>query len=266
VIRALLFASGLAGVLAAAVAIAPASADGAPNLQFRAVVPGLVADATAPVSADASLVVAEHMTQRYESGLVVSGEVLNGTSQPIASVVVHIRVAKDGQTYDKVTETQLAVINPGGVGPFQTTVTGISSTDGTLTATIDSFAISDLSAPSAKFAISGPYPFQVGPPDPKTGEIPYSTVLEQLHGTVTNTGPLPIGDLEVVLVAYDVDGNVAYVTTGPRPQVPFQEAGDTNPVLQPQYTATFVAGIPIGLLNSLPGHVTWAGYLNGVPR
>ena len=116
-------------------------------------------------------------------------------------------------------------------------------------------------APSATFAFSGPHPFQIGPPDPKTGVIPYSTTVEELRGTVTNTSSASYGEMGVVVAAYDGLGRVVMVTTGTELSVPFQQAGQPA-VLASGSTASFVAAIPIGLLLTFEGEVTIKGFLN----
>ena len=159
------------------------------------------------------------------------------------------------------TESLVKVIEPGSTGPFRVYIAGITDTLGTVTAAVTSVEAASMPAPSATFAFSGPHPFQIGPPDPKTGVIPYSTTVEELRGTVTNTSDTRYGEMGVVVAAYDGLGRVVMVTAASELSVPFQQAGQAA-VLLAGNSASFVAAIPIGLLLTFEGEVTIKGFLN----
>ncbi len=237
-----------------------AAAETAPALAFRAFVPGMAADSSTQPD-QASLVVATHLGQHLEGGLVITGEVVNGGSAAIAAVKVSVSHSANGAVTMRETESLVKVIEPGSTGPFRVYVPGITDTLGTVTAVVTSMEISSSSAPSAMFTFSGPYPFQIGPPDPKTGVIPYSTTVEELRCAVTNTSDTSYGEMGVVVAAYDGLGRVVMVTTGSELSVPFQQAGQPA-VLASGSTASFVAAIPIGLLLTFEGEVTIKGFLN----
>lgn len=223
-----------------------------------------MASDVSPSPEGAHQVTAAHLSQRVDGGLVVSGEVVNGTEANITAVEVAVTLDRSGSRTTKGTISLVRVIPPGGVGPFQVFYAGVTDTDGVISAEVTGFETTAEPAINATFAISGPYPFQIGPPDPKTQVIPYSTTLEQLRAQVTNTGSTALGDMDTVIVAYDGQGNVAFVTTGTEPSVPFQQAGEA-PVLVPGQSGSFVAGIPIGLLLEIPGQVTLKGFMNALP-
>ncbi|MGE3073550.1 MAG: hypothetical protein AB7N24_05610 [Dehalococcoidia bacterium] len=233
----------------------------APDLPFHAFVPAMAADDAPSVATETGSVAAEHLSQRIDGGLVVSGEVVNNTGANITSVEVALTLEHNGTAMTKETVSLVRVIPPGGVGPFQVFYAGVTDTGGTISAEVTSYETTSAPVVEATFAITGPYPFQVGPPDPKTQVIPYSTTLEQLRAQVTNTGSEALREMDTVIVAYDGQGNVAFVTTGTEPTVPFQAAGEAA-VLQPGATGSFVAGIPIGLLLQIPGQVTLKGFMN----
>ncbi len=221
----------------------------------------MAADTAASPVSDAKLVTAGHLSQRVDGGLVVSGEVLNGSASNITSVQVTVTLNRNGSTSTKETVSLVTIIPPGGVGPFQVFYAGVTDTGGVISAEVSAFEATAEPATMVSFAISGPYPFQIGPPDPKTHVIPYSTTLSELRGQVTNTGTSAFAEMDTVVVAYDGQGNVAFVTTGTEPTVPFQVAGET-PILQAGQSGSFIAGIPIGLLLQIPGEVTLRGFLN----
>ena len=159
------------------------------------------------------------------------------------------------------TESLVKVIEPGSTGPFRVYIAGITDTLGTVTAAVTSVEAASMPAPSAMFTFSGPYPFQIGPPDPKTGVIPYSTTVEELRGTVTNTSSASYEGIAILVAAYDGAGRVVMVTAASELSVPFQQAGQPA-VLASGSTASFVAAIPIGLLLTFEGEVTIKGFLN----
>lgn len=235
------------------------------SLPFRAFLPGMASDNSPSNLPGTTLVSAEHLSQRVDGGLVISGEVLNDSPANITGAQVRVTLRRNGVSATKDTVSFVRIIPPGGVGPFQVFFAGVTDTNGTISADVTGFGPATEPAIEAMFAISGPYPFQIGPPDAKSGVIPYSNTLEQLRGLVTNDGGLPLAEMDTVIVAYDGSGNVAFVTTGTEPTVPFQEAGDAA-VLPPGQTGSFIAGIPIGLLLKVQGDVTLKGFLNATPE
>jgi len=256
--------AGLAafGVAIATVDASPRTTSADAPLAFRAVVPGLAVD-SGPGEQPGQMGVA-HLSARVDGGLVVTGEVVNHCCTPITNVRVRIVYTSGGTTLSKDTESLVSTISNGGTGPFRATFIGVTADDGTLRAEVIGFEAAAAPAPSASVSVTGAFPFQIGPPDPQTKEIPYSTEVQQLRGTVTNTSSTSLTGMQVVLAAYDGNGNVAFVTTSSLITVPFQ-ATEMDPVLLPGTTGAFIASIPLGRLLEIEGAVTWRGYLNATP-
>jgi hypothetical protein len=249
----------LAGVVAlagasSALGAQSATADG---LAYRLIVPGLAFD-SGPVATAA--VQAGHLSSTNDGGLVVTGDVSNTSLNSITNVHVRVSAVVGDSTVTRETTTLVDAIGPGGRAPFRVVFALPGDTSGPVTAEVVSFD-TVAAAPSATFAFAGPYPFQVGPPDAKTGAIPYSTVLDQLRGQVTNTSGQTLSGIGIVVAIYDGIGNVAWVGNGAELQAPFQEAGD-EPVLLAGQTGSFIVGLPKGLLNTVPGQATFAGFVN----
>ena len=226
---------------------------------FRAVIPGVAVDSA--IGHEDRAVFAAHLSGRVDGGLVVTGEVVNDGVTPITHVRVRVMYTSGAETLSKDTESLVAVISSDATGPFRVTFTGVSTFQGTLSAEVIGFEATADPGPSAKVTVTETTPFQIGPPDPVTRVIPYSTEVEKIRGTVTNTSNAPVTSMEVVLALYDGSGNVVFVTTSSMLQVPFQGT-EENPVLLPGSTATFVAAIPKGRLLETGGTATWRGYLN----
>lgn len=248
-------ALGLAAAVSGGVTIrwhSPAAAD---TLPHRLAVPGLAVDA-----GPAPVVSAGHISARNDGGLVVTGDVTNGSGVAVASVRLLVHATVAGQPLTRETTALVSRLAPGGVSPFSVRFALPGETATGLNVEVLAYDQTD-AVPTASFAFSGPYPFQVGPPDPKTGTIPYSTILEQLRGQVTNQSSRPLQSIDIVVAMYDGDGNVAWVGNGAELQVPFEVAGGVQQ-LEDGQTGTFIVGIPIGLLGSISGHATIRGFLN----
>ncbi len=248
------FALGLAASLAGGLATFRDESATAGVLPYRMSIPGIAVD-----SGETGPVTAGHVSARNDGSLVVTGDVTNGTSVPISNVQLLVHATVGGQAVTRSASALVTRIAPGSTSPFNVTFALPGDLTG-ITVEVVGFDRS-YEAPAATFAFAGPYPFQVGPPDPKTGKIPYSTVLEQLKGQVTNRSGRPISAIDIVVAIYDGSGNVAWVGTGAELQVPFEVPGGIQQ-LEDGQTGTFIVGLPIGLLNSVPGQSSIRGFLN----
>lgn len=246
---------GVAAALASVPSLSGHHAASADTLPYRMLVPGIAVDAGAP-----GVVTAGHVSARNDGGLVVTGDVTNGTSGPVANVQLRVRATVAGQPVTRTTSAILNHIAAGATSPFSVSFALPGDAARGVSVEVISYEAA-ATAPAAAFSFAGPFPFQVGPPDPKTGKIPYSTVLEQLHGQVTNQSGRPLQSMDIVVAIYDGDGAVAWVGNGADLQVPFEVAGGVQQ-LEDGQTGTFIVGLPIGLLGSIPGHATIRGFLN----
>jgi hypothetical protein len=244
----------LAAVGSTALDRSSANADAFP---YRLVVPGLAAEST---SAPLSSVSAGHLSARNDGGFVVTGDVTNHSLGTITNVTVEVTATVGGVQTIRETTALVDAIAPGSTAPFRMVFALPGDESRPVIATVTGFDTTG-PGPSATFAFSGPYPFQVGPPDPKAGVIPYSTVLEQLHAQFTNTSGRALTDIATVVAIYDGDGNVVWVGTGADLHVPFEQA-NVPQRLEAGQSGTFVVGIPIGFLNTIPGQITFAGFVN----
>ncbi len=253
-----LLSLGVASVIAAngLVAREGAGQARAADLQFRMVVPGLALD-----SGTAAGVTAGHVSLRNDGGLVVTGDVTNGSSSVVSHVQLLVHATVGGVATTRQTSALVNSLKPGATAPFRVQFALPGDIAAGATVEVLGFETTALAPASGAFTFAGPYPFQVGPPDPKTGVIPYSSTIEELRGQVTNTGSRPLRAIEVLVAIYDGAGNVAWVGSGNDLQVPFEVAGVPQQ-LEVGQTGTFIVGIPIGLLASVPGHVTFQGFLN----
>lgn len=248
---------GLASVATVMTALERPGAE-AENLPFRMVVPGIAVDAG---NASPSAVRAGHVSLRNDAGLVVTGDVTNGTSTIVSAVRLKVTVVVDGTTITRETTALIDSLAPLGVSPFRVIFPVQGAVSGPAVIEVLGFEVESTAAPSASFAFAGPYPFQIGPPDPKTGVIPYSKTLEQLKGTVTNTSGATMTDVGMIIAIYDGSGSVAWVGVGADLQVPFPVVGQVQQLPAGQ-SGTFIVGLPIGLLNSIEGHSTIVGFIN----
>lgn len=245
---------GAAAALAGSMTLShrePAAAD---TLPYRMLVPGIAVDA-----GSTGVLSAGHLSATNDGGLVVTGDVTNGTSGAVSNVRLLVHATVGGQAVTRETTALVARIAPGAVSPFSARFSLPGETAG-VTVEVLGFESAG-AAPAATFAFAGPYGFQIGPPDPKTGVIPYLTVLEQLRGQVTNRTGRPLQSIDIVVAIYDGSGNVAWVGGGAELQVPFEVAGGVQQ-LEDGQTGTFIVGVPIGLLGSISGHATIRGFVN----
>jgi hypothetical protein len=241
---------------------AGAGAEVANRLPYRAVLPATSSDGPALSTPADGQVVVGHLGQRLDGGLVVAGEFINNSDSPVTAVKGELALTVGGREVRQPVESLIRTIQPGETAPFQVLVPSVTTLASQLSGVVLSFvtAVSQPAMP-ASFGINGPYPFQTGPPDPKTGVIPYSATVEQFRGTVTNRSEAPLHRLEVVVAAYDAAGNVLVVATTPSLSVPFASSTE-DPTLAPGTTAEFVVGLPLGLTLRTPGSVTFKGFLN----
>lgn len=245
---------GAIAALAGGVAFGHRPEASADALPYRMLIPGLAVDAGAT-----GIVSAGHVSAHNDGGLVVTGDVTNGTNGVVSNVRVRVHATSGGQPVTRETTALVTRIAPGGASPFSVRFSLPGETTG-LSVEVLGFD-SATTAPAATFAFAGPYGFQIGPPDPKTGVIPYSTILEQLRGRITNQSGRPLQSIDIVVAIYDGDGNVAWVGNGADLQVPFEVAGGIQQ-LEDAHTGTFIVGLPVGLLGSVPGHPTIRGFVN----
>lgn len=245
---------GVAASLAAGMTLShrdPVSAD---TLPYRMLVPGIAVDAEST-----GVVSAGHLSATNDGGLVVTGDVTNGTSGTVSHVRLLVHASIGGQAVTRETTALVDRIAPGAVSPFSARFSLPGEPSG-ISVEVLGFDSAG-AAPASTFAFAGPYGFQIGPPDPKTGVIPYSTVLEQLRGQITNQSGRPLQAIDIIVAIYDGNGNVAWVGSGADLQVPFEVAGGVQQ-LEDGQTGTFIVGVPIGLLGSISGHTTIRGFVN----
>ncbi|MEO8540448.1 MAG: hypothetical protein ABI577_11965 [bacterium] len=256
--RTLIFAAaGIVFVGFAGIRIIPERTANASDLPFRMILPGVASDAEAAPNAS---LVAAHIAATNDGGLVVTGDVTNYSATPVTNVHVTVSATISGTTATRDTTVLVETLAPGARGPFRAVFALPGDLNAPVAVTLASFE-AGASPPSASFSFAGPYPFQIGPPDAKTGVIPYSTVLDQLQAQLTNTTGSVIGEIDIVVAIYDGPGNVVWLGSGAELHVPFEQSGQPQ-VLAPGQSGSFFVGIPKGLLNGITGHATIVGFVN----
>lgn len=249
---------GVAAAVLATTSAGHQTSASADVLPYRLALPGIAVDSGG--SASTGSVIAGHVSARNDGGLVVTGDVTNATTGVVSNVRLLVHATVGGQAVTRETTAAVTRIAPNGISPFSARFALPGDAASGVSVDVLGFE-SAPAAPAATFSFAGPYPFQIGPPDPKTGVIPYSKVLEQLRGQITNTSGRPLRAIDIVVALYDGDGNVAWVGSGAELQVPFEVAGGIQQ-LEAGQTGTFIVGIPIGLLGSIAGHTTIQGFVN----
>jgi hypothetical protein len=263
---------GLLVACAAVVSPALVNADSSqPARPFRAILPAIAADAgsPAPAPAPSPLVVTRNVSTSDVSGFWVYGEVHNALDHTITDVMVTatLTAAPDSAPVTHTFQTRVHDIGPGGNGPFRISFTGPTSAATRLQTEVSSYrdvagpAVTD--AVSTTFSAPRPQEFVIFDPVTHKATILVSTDTYILEGTLTNHTDHALTALEVVVVIYDGDGNVAIVGLSSPIAVPY--AGSGPAVLNPGQTGTYTVPLSIPAYLHIQGATRIVGYANATP-